>query len=203
MEPKNNKEASIFAAACAAIREKGFHQARIMDIARKAGISYGLVYHYFRSKDELFGAINREWWSGIWKMMDECESSELSIEGKFGIIAEYFLDLYDENPDLIHIFVTEISRAGSNLTQESIDCFRRFFDRVEALIAKAQGEGRIRTDVRPRYLTYIFLGSLEGFLSAMALENRPVEGPRRKKRIAEGVLQVFFHGALTQSSRAG
>lgn len=197
MEPKRNKEASIFNAACAAIREKGFHQARIMDIARKAGISYGLVYHYFRSKGELFNTILQEWWNGIWKMMDHCEAADLSVEGKLEVIADYFLDLYEDNPDLVHIFVTEISRSSANLTEESMDCFRRFFDRVEALIASAQEAGTIRTDVRARYLTYIFLGALEGFLSAMVLENRPMEGRRRKKRIADGVLHVFLHGAAT------
>jgi AcrR family transcriptional regulator len=58
---KKDKVAVIFDAACAVIREKGFHQARITDISNAANISYGLVYHYFKSKSDLFDAIITEW----------------------------------------------------------------------------------------------------------------------------------------------
>ena len=51
---KKNKVEAIFEAACRVIREKGYHQARMADIAREAGISYGLVYHYYNSKSDLF-----------------------------------------------------------------------------------------------------------------------------------------------------
>jgi AcrR family transcriptional regulator len=58
---KKDRVAVIFEAACAVIREKGFHQALIRDIAEAANISYGLVYHYFKSKSDLFDAIITEW----------------------------------------------------------------------------------------------------------------------------------------------
>ncbi|MGD9819458.1 MAG: TetR/AcrR family transcriptional regulator, partial [Desulfomonilaceae bacterium] len=44
-ESRKDKEAVILESACRVIRERGFHQARITDIAQTAGISYGLVYH--------------------------------------------------------------------------------------------------------------------------------------------------------------
>lgn len=37
--------------------EQGIENTTIKDIAARAGVAQGLVYHYFRSKDELFGAI--------------------------------------------------------------------------------------------------------------------------------------------------
>ncbi|MFI5272231.1 MAG: TetR/AcrR family transcriptional regulator [Ktedonobacterales bacterium] len=37
--------------------EKGMERASIKDIAEVAGVAQGLIYHYFRSKDELFWAI--------------------------------------------------------------------------------------------------------------------------------------------------
>jgi len=200
LDTKRDKEAAIFEAACSVIRDKGFHQARIMDIAGRAGISYGLVYHYFRSKAHLFDAIFREWWSGIWAMMDRCEGLSSPIEEKLGEIAYYFLDLYDKRPDMIHVFITEISRSTANLKPGHLQSFKDFFDRAEKMIARAQSHGELRADVRARYLTYIFLGALEFFLSAMVLENQPLKGRNQKKRIADGVLQVFFNGARRAQS---
>mgnify|MGYP001569634370 CR=1 FL=1 len=61
--PKDNEEirvarrAAIVAAATRVFAEKGFAKAKVTDIAAAAGLSHGLVYHYFPSKDAVFGAI--------------------------------------------------------------------------------------------------------------------------------------------------
>ena len=47
---------------CASSRAKGFHAARVGDIAEEAGVAHGLLYHYFRSKDEVLETIFRETW---------------------------------------------------------------------------------------------------------------------------------------------
>ena len=67
LEARLERQAAIFDAACRVIRDKGFHQARMADIAREAGISYGLVYHYFGSKAELFEALVEEWFKSTEK----------------------------------------------------------------------------------------------------------------------------------------
>ena len=69
-QPNKDVRSAIFEAACTVIRSRGFHQSRITDIAQQAGISYGLVYHYFRSKAALFDAIFNEWWKGLFSMMN-------------------------------------------------------------------------------------------------------------------------------------
>ena len=97
---KKDKVAVIFDAACAVIREKGFHQARITDISTAANISYGLVYHYFKNKADLFDAIITEWWEGLFAMMDQCGNPSEPVEQKLGSIVKYFLDQYEHRPDL-------------------------------------------------------------------------------------------------------
>lgn len=194
-DARKDKEAVIFDAACRVIREKGFHQARITDIAQAASISYGLVYHYFKSKADLFDAILNEWWTGLFSMMDKCDEESATVEKKLGAIVAYFLDQYEKRPDLVHIFVTEISRSSANLTPERVKWFRIFMTRVEDIISAAQKQMTLRTDVNATYLTYIFLGSLESFISIMVLEKRPLRGRAQKQRIATGLLEVFLNGA--------
>ena len=54
---KIDKEETIFDAALKIITNKGFHKARMSDIAKQAGISYGLIYNYFKHKRvDLLGA---------------------------------------------------------------------------------------------------------------------------------------------------
>lgn len=47
----------IIEAAMTVFAEKGFSQARMDDIARESGVSKGLIYWYFKSKDEIITAI--------------------------------------------------------------------------------------------------------------------------------------------------
>lgn len=192
---KKVKEAAIFDAACRVIREKGFYQARITDIAHAAGISYGLVYHYFKSKTDLFDAILKEWWGGLFAMMDRCDEEAASVEEKLAAIVNYFLDQYEKRPDMVHIFVTEISRSSTNLTTHRVEWLRNFMKRTEKIIALGQAQNILRSDVKAFYLTYIFLGAIDSFVSVMVVEKLPLKGRTQKQRIAAALLEVFLNGA--------
>jgi TetR/AcrR family transcriptional regulator, fatty acid metabolism regulator protein len=195
---KKERQNLIFDAACRVIREKGFHQARITDIAQRAGISYGLVYHYFKNKSDLFDFIIDQWWTGLFSSMEKADRSAESVESKLGSVIDYFLDQYEKKPDLVHIFITEISRSVPNLTPERLKWIKIFLERTEKIIIQAQSDGILRYDVKARYLTYIFIGALENFISAMVLEKLPLRGQNQKKRIAEGLLEVFLNGARSE-----
>ncbi|MGE0788667.1 MAG: TetR/AcrR family transcriptional regulator [Sandaracinaceae bacterium] len=54
---RDARREAIVAAAAEVFAKKGYGHAKIADIATAAGLSHGLVYHYFRSKDEVFAAI--------------------------------------------------------------------------------------------------------------------------------------------------
>jgi len=196
---KKAKEAAIFDAACRVIRDKGFHQARITDIAQAAGISYGLVYHYFKSKTDLFDAILKEWWGGLFATMDLCDAEDLDVREKLSAIINYFLDMYEKRPDMVHIFITEISRSSANLTPSRVAWFRTFMTRTERIIAEGQSAAVLRSDVKAIYLTYIFLGALDSFVSVMVLEKLPIKGRVQKQRIAAALLEVFLNGARAAS----
>ncbi len=200
MDFKKEKEAAIFDAACRVIREKGYHQARITDIAQEAGISYGLVYHYFRSKADLFDSILKEWWGGLFAIMDRLENQFAPVEEKLAGVIGYFLDQYEKRPDLVHIFITEISRSSANLTPERKEMFKIFGEKTENIIKEGQSRNVFRTDIRPRYLTYIFLGAMESFISILVLENRPLKGRTQKQRISTALLEVFLTGARSSET---
>ena len=52
-QPEEDKRRLILAAAVRVFAEKGYHDARVVDIAEEAGVAYGILYHYFGSKDEV------------------------------------------------------------------------------------------------------------------------------------------------------
>ena len=98
----------------------------------------------------------------------------------------------------MNIFVTEISRSSTNLTSERLDDFKRFMAGTERVIIEGQEKAVFRTDFKARYLTYIFLGGLEAFVSTMVLADQKIKGDSQKTRIAKSILEVFVNGARNQ-----
>lgn len=192
---REDKETAIFDAALKVITEKGIHRARMSDIAAKAGISYGLVYHYFRNKEDLFDAILRRWWDKLFALLRDVRGREMDVKGRLKAIIIYFLDTYQRQPELVSIFITEISRSTANLTPERLERFKEFIAVTESVIEAGQGEGILRDDFKARYLTTIFLGALETFVSTMVLANQRIKGNAQKERIADSILEVFINGA--------
>jgi AcrR family transcriptional regulator len=195
---KKEKEEAILEAALKIIKGKGFHRARMSDIAREANISYGLVYHYFKTKDDLFEAILYRWWDGLFQLMKDINKDRSDVQVKLRHIIDYFLDTYQDNPALVNIFITEISRSTSNLTEARLEYFKKFMSLTEAIIVEGQKNKTLRKDFKARYLTYIFLGALEAFISTMVLADQNIKGDVQKKRIVESILEVFLNGARSQ-----
>ena len=58
-----DKRRMILDAAMRVFARQGFHTCRVSDIADEAGVAYGLVYHYFSSKDEILDTLFLERWN--------------------------------------------------------------------------------------------------------------------------------------------
>ena len=78
---KEDRPQEITAAAFEVFAEKGYARARVQEVAARAGVSKGLLYLYFETKQALFKAVIR---SVVMRRMDALlaavEKSELSSE---------------------------------------------------------------------------------------------------------------------------
>ncbi|HJZ46712.1 MAG TPA: helix-turn-helix domain-containing protein [Roseiflexaceae bacterium] len=59
MAPRDKRE-TILQAALELIAERGFHDAPMSLVAQRAGVSAGIIYHYFASKDDLIHALYQQ-----------------------------------------------------------------------------------------------------------------------------------------------
>ena len=194
---KNDKQEMIIDAALEVFREKGYANARMADIARRAGVSYGLVYHYFGSKEVLFDLIVETWWNDLYSMMEREKASDGNFREKLVNIIQFFLDTYVRKPNLISIFVSEVCRSSVYHTEEGLSKFLKFFSLCEDIMVEGQERGFLKKDISPHHLTYIFYGAIETFISVMVLGREPLT-KKRQERAANAILQVFMDGAKMQ-----
>ena len=69
-----DKRRLILDAAVRVFARQGFHACRVSDIADEAGVAYGLVYHYFDSKDEVLDTIFLERWNVMLDLIREVDA---------------------------------------------------------------------------------------------------------------------------------
>lgn len=68
-KPKGDKRdrtrAALLEAARTLIREKGYEQTRLEEVASRAGMTTGAIYGNFRNRDELFIALGQTYWAPV------------------------------------------------------------------------------------------------------------------------------------------
>jgi TetR/AcrR family transcriptional regulator, fatty acid metabolism regulator protein len=195
---KMNREKVIIDAALKVFSTKGYASTRMADIAREADMSYGLVYHYFENKEKLFDAIVEDWWTGFYDELEMLKKSDMSTEEKLVEIIRYILKVYENKPNQISIFVTEVSRGFIyHADSKGKDKFNKLFSLCQDIMSEGQQNGFLRKDIQANYLTYLFLGSIDTFLSVLILGNERITAARQK-RFTDGITNVFMHGAVVR-----
>ncbi len=63
---------------------QGFHACRVSDIADEAGVAYGLVYHYFASKDEVLDTLFLERWNVMLELIRRVDAEPMPVREKLG-----------------------------------------------------------------------------------------------------------------------
>ena len=110
--PAIDKRRVILDAAVRVFARQGFHICRVSDIADEAGVAYGLVYHYFSSKERdpghaVPGAVGRD--AGGDR---RGRRSGRAPEEKLETIAGFIIDSYRHDPELMKVIIVEVTRAA-------------------------------------------------------------------------------------------
>ena len=84
----------ILAAAAAQIEEGGFHALNIREIAKRAGVSLGTVYVYFRTKEEIFATLTADRMEGFCDDVVRSLRAADSLPGLFSALANLYLAFY-------------------------------------------------------------------------------------------------------------
>ena len=82
-----DKRRVILDAAVRVFARQGFHTCRVSDIADEARVAYGLVYHYFSSKEEILDTLFLERWDMMLAAIAEADASQRLPREKLHAIA--------------------------------------------------------------------------------------------------------------------
>ena len=197
-DPSADKRRLILAAAVRVFATKGYHTSRVGDIAEEAGIAHGLLYHYFKSKEEVLQTVFRENWSQLLEAFTRIETSEESPLEQLGAIAKVLLRSWRDQPDLVRVMVREVARSPQ--LQAQVDEIRAVFLVIQRVIERGQADGSFRPELDARLASWIFYGGLEELLTGWVLGQLP-DGDEEVARAEQTVLDLLC-GGLTRAGAA-
>ncbi|MBA2240373.1 MAG: TetR/AcrR family transcriptional regulator [Solirubrobacterales bacterium] len=171
--PPVERRRQILDAASRVFSRRGFHACRVSDIASEAGVAHGLLYHYFRSKDEVLDELFVERWALLLRAIEAADARSIPPREKLDQVAGFIIDSYRRDPDLMKVIIVEVTRAANSFGRTHLDEIRRAYALIERIVRRAQEDGTFRSDIDPSFASLWFYGSIEQLLSGWIFELIP------------------------------
>jgi AcrR family transcriptional regulator len=168
-----DKRRQILDAAIRVFARQGFHSTRVADIADEAGVAYGLVYHYFKSKDQVLNELFSERWSLLLAAIEEADRGEAEPRAKLEAVAGFIVDSYRHDPELMKVIIVEVTRAANSFGRTHLPEIRRAYDSIAKIVAEGQRTGAFRDDIDPNFASMAFYGAIEQLLSGWIFDLIP------------------------------
>ncbi|HMC40698.1 MAG TPA: TetR/AcrR family transcriptional regulator [Acidimicrobiales bacterium] len=180
--------ARLVGAAKEIFEENGFLDARISDIAERAGLSHGSFYHYFESKEEIFRevayAVGDQLSAPLGEVVLDPES-EASPQDRIRQAIRMHLESYRKEARIMGV-IEQVSRYDAEMRRARFEQQRLYGEQVEDSIRRMQRNGMIDRDLDP-------------VIAAAALGSMTTRFP--ELWLVEGALECSFDDAAEQLAR--
>jgi TetR/AcrR family transcriptional regulator, fatty acid metabolism regulator protein len=187
-----DKRRQILDAAVRVFARQGFHSTRVSDIADEAGVAYGLVYHYFRSKEQVMNELFKERWSLLLAAIEESDG-ETPPRDRLADVARFIVDSYRHDPELMKVIIVEVTRAANSFGRTHLPEIRKAYELIAEIVAEGQAGGAFRRDIDPDFAAMAFYGAIEQLLSGWIFDLIP-SGRQDFDRAAELVVETICGG---------
>lgn len=188
----DRRRAILDAAVCVFARQ-GFHACRVSDIADEAGVAYGLLYHYFPSKEEVLNTLFLERWGVMLQMIKEVDREPRPAREKLTAIASFIVDSYRHDPDMMKVIIVEVTRAANSFGQTHLGQIKEAYRLIGQIVTKAQREGAFKQEIDAEFAAMTFYGAIEQVLTGWIFGLLP-QGDEHFERAKQMVVETVCGG---------
>ena len=186
-----DKRRLILDAAVTVFARQGFHHCRVSDVADEAGVAYGLVYHYFDSKEQILNELFLERWQVMLDAIAEIDRrQEVPARDKLYLVASFIIDSYRHEPDLMKVIIVEVTRAANSFGRLHLEKIREAYAGIAEIVESARQDGTFKSDISSEFAAMCFYGAIEQLLSGWIFDLLPQteeEFERAKGLVVEAI----------------
>jgi TetR/AcrR family fatty acid metabolism transcriptional regulator len=155
----------ILKAAIKIIGQKGFHNAKIKDIASEADVADGTIYNYFSNKEDILVTIFRI------KLEDYVNKAKREIKGvedtekKLEILIRHHFKVMSENPDLAKVLQVELRQPNKEMRTKVRLHLKNYFNIIETVINDGIAKGIFKKNLHIHLAREMYFGTLDEVIS--------------------------------------
>ncbi len=202
MVKKAIRREAIIRAAVEVFGRKGFQNASISEIARKAGVAEGSIYQYFKNKEDLFFSVPVE------RTKEFRTQLELHLQGISGALNKirkfvwFFLHYFKVDPGYGRMLMLDMRVSKSFVKTATYDFLKQSVARVLEIVREGQKEGVIRKDVNVYILRHLILGILEHIVSHWLLKEEKYDLLEHHQEVSQLIIDAVRNPVVPKEARA-
>ncbi len=158
---RGEKRIRIIDAAIQVFAEKGFHQARVTDIASQAGVADGTIYLYFRNKEDLLLTIFEEKMTAINAGLTGVLEGIDDPFDRIRAFARYHFSLVQKHRHLAEVLQVELRLSNKFLKEYRPKPLWQYLGAFASILREGQESGMVRSDVDLFTAKWAFFGALD------------------------------------------
>jgi TetR/AcrR family fatty acid metabolism transcriptional regulator len=186
-EEKYNK---ILEAATRVFAREGFHNAKIEDVAKEAGVAHGTVYLYFGGKDDLLISIFQENLEELVEYVGSEVEKEANAEDKLRRMISLQIELIETNSELAELMLVEFPQTGKFLSNSVIHDLAAYIDMIANILKEGVAEGAFDDSIDVNVVATVIYSGIQGIATRWILEE--MKYPLNK--VANEISEVFLSG---------
>lgn len=195
MPPQSDNAADrrqqILHAAMVCFAKCGFHQTSMHNISEEAGISVGLIYRYFPSKEAVIGALAEEHKKELHDLLERARLAPTLLDSLEILLTAHCCE---DNPQMHCAFVVDLfAEAGRNPSIANLvrDVLETGMAGVTDVIARAPEMRDPPHGLTPREVTELIFATARGSMMRDVLEHAQVSANERRERQLKVVRQLW------------
>lgn len=196
---KAEKRAQIIDAAVDVFAERGFHPARVSDIAKKAGVADGTIYLYFKNKEDLLLSIFEEKMDVLLGAMRSAMAETDDPVVQVRLFAMHHFRQVQENRSAAEVLQVELRLSNKFLKEYRPEKLWSYLDIFSSSVRRGQAAGVFRADINPFIAMWAFFGGLDEIAMQWVLARDPRRLPLEEA--ANQVADIFIRGMLADPSQ--
>ncbi len=188
-----DKRERILDAAVRVFAQSGFHDTRVADVAKAAGVADGTIYLYFESKDELLRSLFEDRVGRLLAFVKEGLGKHERASDKLAAVIELQLGVYEGEPELAEVMTVILRQSTKLLKEHARPGFTAYLDAIATIVTDGQKNGEFRSDVSPHFVARSLFGAIDALALTWALGKAERGG---LSRAATQLTELFLRGLL-------
>lgn len=193
---QQRRQEEILAAAARLFAERGYSEADTQELADRLGVGKGTLYRYFASKRELFLAAADLGMRRLSERIDQCLEGNVDPLNAMSLAIQAYLAFFDEHPEFVELLIQERAQFKDRKKPTYFEHRERNSCRWLETFGQLMAAGRVRTGSAEKLLDV--LGNL---VYGTMFTNHFTGRKQCHRDQAESILDVVFHGILTDDER--